>query len=301
MLASTLASLLAMSAAALHATGWRDPVPAANYDAAGMLVAQSKRAVVAELIAATAHEHRPGLAHEGDVYNFGVYTGGGLRALVKGFGKVNVSFNHIWGFDSFTGLPTSNLRLHSPTIHSKHVWQEGDLNAADQMYKVLGSAAYDFEKLSAHIIRHIGTSRATLVRGFFNESLPALSPTMTARMRPALLVDVDCDIYEGTVEGLSWLLQHHLLVVGSFVYYDDWQRAGEGEVKAHDELTAQYRLVWRDMKLPEACRRAQVKNGCERQALFQLTSMRRSSLVRGSFDSGARLPALARLPKRMFG
>lgn len=278
-----------MSATALHATGWRDPVPAANYDDAGMLVAQSKRSVVAELIAATAHEHGPGLRDvaQGDVYNFGVYTGGGLRALVNAFGKFNVSFNHIWGFDSFTGLPKSNLRLHSPTIHRKHVWQAGDLNAADQLSKVLGSAAYDFEKLSAHIIRHIGTPRTTLVRGFFNESLPALSPAMKAHMRPALLVDVDCDIYEGTVDGLSWLLHHHLLVAGSFVYYDDWQRAGEGEVKAHDELTAQHRLVWRDMKLPEACRRAQVKNGCGRQALFQLQSVRRSSLGRGSFGSGA--------------
>jgi hypothetical protein len=72
-----------MSAAALHATGWRDPVPTANYDDAGMLVAQSKRSVVAELIAATAHEHGPGLSDvaQGDVYNFGVYTGGGLAAF----------------------------------------------------------------------------------------------------------------------------------------------------------------------------------------------------------------------------
>ena len=109
-------------------------------------------------------------------------------------------------------------------------------------------------------------------------------------MRPALLVDVDVDIYEAgerenararahraenaraappslslslrrrplsgasaheaTVEALEFLVVERLLVAGSFVYYDDWMRPGEGERKAHDELTRRYAIVWREFRPP---------------------------------------------------
>ena len=34
------------------------------------------------------------------------------------------------------------------------------------------------------------------------------------------------------------------------MYYDDWMRPGEGERKAHDELTRRYAIVWREFRPP---------------------------------------------------
>ena len=93
----------------LSRTGWNDPVASTNYDDHGMLVEQGKRRTVTEVIARMALPSGP----PGDVYNFGVYTGGGLKALVDGFRTNNVRIGHIWGFDSFRGLPDSDLRRHS--------------------------------------------------------------------------------------------------------------------------------------------------------------------------------------------
>ena len=43
--------------------------------------------------------------HNGDIYEFGVFTGGGLRAWPEQFGG-NLTFRHQWGFDSFSGMPS---------------------------------------------------------------------------------------------------------------------------------------------------------------------------------------------------
>ena len=48
-----------------------------------------------------------------------------------------------------------------------------------------------------------------------------------------MIIDIDCDIYEGTVEALGWMIRHQLLVAGTLLYYDDWRRYVEGETKAH--------------------------------------------------------------------
>jgi len=253
----------------LKRTGWADAAPRSDYDKSGLLIKQQKRHAVVTAMAET-----PGPLRTGDVYNFGVYTGGGLRALVTAFNaQRNITFSQIWGFDSFTGLPESNVKLHSPSIDKRRHgrWQAGDLNAAEQLESVLGSDAYNIDALITHITKQIGTERATMIPGFFNESLPSLSPDLKRRMQPAILVDVDCDIYEGTIQGLEFLIVNRLMIRGSHVYYDDWQKENEGEVKAHAELTAKHRLVWKDMLLPQACRRE--GGGCERQRLFRLESV----------------------------
>ena len=61
--------------------------------------------------------------------------------------------------------------------------------------------------------RRGGAERTLLVKGFFKDSLPALSEGLKSQLAPATIVDVDCDIYEGTVEALRYLLCHRLVVV----------------------------------------------------------------------------------------
>ena len=63
----------------------------------------------------------------------------------------------------------------------------------------------------------------------------------------ALLVDVDVDLHSSTMQCMSWLLAHRLLVPGSFVRYDDWRASWQqyGEGKAHRELTLRHNITWR--------------------------------------------------------
>lgn len=43
-------------------------------------------------------------------------------------------------------------------------------------------------------------------------------------MAPAMLVDADADPYSSTVQSLGWMCDHRLLVRGTVIYYDDWNR-----------------------------------------------------------------------------
>ena len=59
------------------------------------------------------------------------------------------AFGHLWGFDSFQGLPASDLRRNSPYHAQDRGWRKGGLNAADQLRKVLGTVdAYVALKVS---------------------------------------------------------------------------------------------------------------------------------------------------------
>jgi hypothetical protein len=232
----------------LPSTGWKD-IPEAKYDEFGMLASQKKRRRVTAIMA------REGALPGGDVFQFGVYTGGGLRQLASDLTQTyNITRGRFWGFDSFRGIPESNLRKHSPAFSGRddpRGWRRGALNAADQLAGVLGQAAYDYAALSAHILRHVGYERVTLVPGYFNESLPSLERWVRAAMQPAQLVDIDCDIYEATTEAMEFMIQQRLLVPGSFVLYDDWDvDAPTGERKAHEELTRKYQIQWNAFEVP---------------------------------------------------
>lgn len=91
-----------------------------------------------------------------------------------------------------------------------------------------------------------------LIVGYYNESL---TDALVAQkgFRPALVVDIDTDLYVSTRDALRWLLRHKLLVAspesGTLVRYDDWLMAANdvswGQAKAHTELSAAYGLEWR--------------------------------------------------------
>lgn len=144
---------------------------------------------------------------------------------------------------------------------SSNNWNKGSLNAADQLRPILGMQAYNLTALTEHIVRAVGypPESTTLWQGFFSTSLPRLMRTLNAeqrgtsdahipRPRPAVVVDIDCDIYEGTIEAMEWLIHHQLLVAGTLVYYDDWRQHVEGEVKAHYELEKRFKLKWRRLE-----------------------------------------------------
>ena len=60
-----------------------------------------------------------------DVYEFGVYTGVSMRDIAK---RVH-GFGHLWGFDSFVGLPQETKGEHLEGSH----WKPGGFSAADAL------------------------------------------------------------------------------------------------------------------------------------------------------------------------
>jgi len=194
----------------------------------------------------------------GDLYQFGVYTGGGLKAWLDGFPALNISFTgRVWGFDSFVGMPhETNASTYQTPSHLKNsAWQPGGLNATAQLH------APSWADLEVSLLRNLGHSdREThFIRGFYNESLSeGAAFARRLGMKTALLVDIDCDLYSSTKQALEFMLASKLMVPGTFVYFDDTsdktyqavQKRHEApleELLAHREVTAAWGLKWRQL------------------------------------------------------
>ena len=77
-------------------------------------------------------------------------------------------------------------------------------------------------------------------------------------MKPAFLLDIDCDLYSSTRHALEFMLAAGLLVPGTFVYYDDMSekqligitRFGDAALEeglAHMEISKKWGLQWRHL------------------------------------------------------
>lgn len=172
-----------------------------------------------------------------DIYQFGVYTGGSMRGIAANIHN----FGRLWGFDSFTGLPSEKPGLH---VQGRH-WRVGSFSAADSM------AEHRLDVLLENISRSVQRGNVTLVPGYFADTL---KPALLRRypFQQALLVDVDVDLHISSMQALEWMLHNRLLRVGSLVRYDDWVDidAGRhlwGEPLTHRTLTAKYNLTWRTL------------------------------------------------------
>ena len=176
-----------------------------------------------------------------------MYTGVGLRKIAKNLRN----FGHLWGFDSFQGIPPQeeNARGYHPSGH----FRGGGYSAAD----ALGIYSLDALEKKIAALATPYHSNLTLIAGFFNDSLRSERVARTP-FQPALLVDLDVDVYSSTIEALEWLLSRNLLVPGSFVRYDDWPAGPAahgphkgtllyGQALAHDDITKRYGIRWRGM------------------------------------------------------
>ena len=160
----------------------------------------------------------PSTSNLRDIYEFGVFTGLGLRAWLETLPLFNVSTHggQVFGFDSFSGMPEeNNASLIRPMHRDDPQWHQGGLNAASTMKEST------WPRLRERVVRNTRSDprRIELVPGFYNESLRdgrALAKRLG--MRPALLLDIDCDLYSSSKQALSFMLEAQLLVPGTFVY-----------------------------------------------------------------------------------
>ena len=177
----------------------------------------------------TASAEARALCAKRDVLVFGVFTGNSMRHIARFFNESAVAFRALWGFDSFTGLPDykeSAGRRYTREVRA--TWAAGRYSTAT----ALGTASVD-ESL-AKLAAKIGDRRTRFVRGFYNDSL---TPGLARRVAPPIFVDMDCDIYQSTLEALDWMFTHGLAVHGpvpTVISYDDWGSGGPfGQQLAH--------------------------------------------------------------------
>lgn len=156
---------------------------------------------------------------ERDVYEFGVYTASRMAQFAR---RLN-GFGHLWGFDSFVGFPDEAAGVMSPSL-----WVSGRDSASDAM------RLHSTRELLTALRHRIGRANTTFIVGFYNESLtPALAAHYS--FQPALLVDLDCDLYLSTVQALRWLLDNRILVRGSYLRWANATRytTGNGPLHLH--------------------------------------------------------------------
>ena len=263
--ASLLLLLLqaAIAAEKLRFTGWHDKLADRKKiyeDDTQMLMVQATREIATRAIA----RHLKARQQQGllpvtegtDLYEFGVYTGGGLRMWLRMMRREGITFEgHVWGFDSFEGMPSEDARFKTKLRQRDKGWLAGGLNTAEQM------RITDFETLCRTIIKNIGMAqpaRMHMLRGFYNESLAdGRRLAHRWRMRPALLVDLDCDLYTSSVQAMRFVLDAGILVPGTYVYLDDimpwiWRDSTKPALEqklAYQELTAEYGLEWQEVPL----------------------------------------------------
>ena len=189
-----------------------------------------------------------------DIVQFGVYTGGGLKAWADAMPLLGFNFSgRLVGFDSFAGMPLEESSLLLRHHKQDPAWAKGGLNAA----AVMGSE--DWPALKETLISNIGYARAKtiLVKGFFNVTLRAAAQPARRWLQGAFLVDIDCDLFTSTTQALAFALETRVLRPGSFVYYDDLSEYDRKEHKrvmhlneenlAHHNISAAWGLRWRTL------------------------------------------------------
>lgn len=155
-------------------------------------------------------------------YEFGLFKGFSFWFAEQISREYTDSEFLYYGFDSFEGLPKSQIDITSP-------WAEGSY-----------AASLDF--VTAKLEQH-GTqlSKVKLYKGFFSRSLFA-GLRQRENFLPAAVCVIDLDIYESCVEILDFIKDY--LVPGTILLFDDYnvfhKDDEHGERKALKEFEQKY-------------------------------------------------------------
>jgi hypothetical protein len=146
---------------------------------------------------------------KGDVYEFGTFRG--FTARLIALHMVVLDFGGTLRlFDSFAGLPEpSGKDLKSYEVNVNRVWRRGNMNVERS----------EFECIQESLSRLLPGDRLQIAKGFFDETLPRLD---RATLRPAILIHLDCDLYESALCALRYLLENQLVADGAVMLCDDY-------------------------------------------------------------------------------
>ena len=159
-----------------------------------------------------------------DIYEFGIYTGNSFKQIYEAMQECKVRPAKVWGFDSFEGLPAE-----APGVPLGEGWEQGNFRVDDPDIMNIISRSVD------------GSIPFELVKGFFHDTLNA---QLLPRLKEAIFLDIDSDLYISCYEILDFFFSHRLIARGCLISYDDWGGAIGigGESKAHADIMQKYKV-----------------------------------------------------------
>ncbi len=163
----------------------------------------------------------------GDIAEFGVASGTSLMAFVRMnniFNKLRphpVAKKHVFGFDSFEGLPDLDSAIDLATEEAR---RNDDMRAGG--FDSSGTYSTLLEFVAAH-------DNCELFKGWFSDTVPEF---LTKRPHAVFsLLHVDCDLYESTRDALSPTIKR--LAPGGVILFDEvFHRDYPGETAAFWEI-----------------------------------------------------------------
>jgi hypothetical protein len=147
----------------------------------------------------------------GDYYEFGCHRCRTFRMALTEARRHNLDSIEFFAFDSFEGLPDPT------TDTSVEIWKRGMLSTTEEnfMQMITDHGIYD--------------DRVHTVKGFYDQSLTKeLGNQMVQKQSKAMLVNIDCDLYESAVPVFDFL--EPFLQEGTVIYIDDFFPGYKGQV-----------------------------------------------------------------------
>jgi hypothetical protein len=175
-----------------------------------------------------AYEGKQGWGPLGSYYEFGVGWGGTLLAYIKALSlfcrenRQNFYKYHIFGFDSFKGLPEKKGFQDDHPMY----WKGAFSHSMDEINEKIRKYGINLKQGNIHFIK-----------GLYEDSLTSELRNKLKKWPPSI-VTIDVDYYSSTKIVLKWL--RPILPSGSLFYFDDiWDFHGHpdyGELRAINEF-----------------------------------------------------------------
>lgn len=151
---------------------------------------------------------------EGDIFEFGVYTGRSL-ALLSYYHQINKKSIHtipferkVVGFDSFEGLPSSDN-------HPR--WKKNLFSINHSYHPLVKKGVKVNEHIIIDLFKQYNLPKPYIEIGKFNESLKNV---IDKKYKKAAIIHIDCDLYESTKSVLFNV--RPILQEGTILLFDDW-------------------------------------------------------------------------------
>ena len=179
------------------------------------------------------HARNNHLKLDGDIFEFGVYKGGGTIAMALQL-KLLGSQKKIYAFDSFCGFPSYHKNDEHEVFEERVDLFEAELREQASLFKEIaewrigepvtvanistsgdfsGTSREDFEnRLSA-----FGLDNVEIIEGDFKETIPEFMKLFRGKVFSA---NVDCDLYLGYKLALK--LVYPLAVSGAMINLDEY-------------------------------------------------------------------------------
>jgi O-methyltransferase len=163
----------------------------------------------------------------GYVLEFGVLNG---SSIVELWGILRGLITHIYGFDTFSGLPDLTE-------------DDSDSLLLMPQFRAGNFASLDCDAVKRYVLAAtsgLGEEDLTLIPGLFSDTLPRFETTKFSARGPCLVAHVDCDLYSSSREVFKFL--DGVCTTGTWLLLDDyWTYRGSpnvGQRRAFQEWMA---------------------------------------------------------------